>query len=170
MVDPAWNVTSSGRHSIVVSSRKLSAPHTGTRTVTALASFDVWYNDDDCSQLFLSSWAPGALHWDACSGGSVLSWHHLTLPTAVKYGSVRVSTYARGAGSSSAFFRFIDDDDTYLGGNTFDADQETHRSSSTPITSDLLTGQRVRWAMLVQDGDAYAATTFTVTWTYYVLE
>ena len=169
-VDAAGNSTSTaGRHVVKVSAKRLSGTRTATRTITGAKSFDVWFTDDDCSGLYLSTWASGALRWDACDGGTVLSWHHLTLPAAAVYGSVRVGAYARGSSGAQAYFRYLNDDDTYASGVHFGEREGTHWGPSVPITASLLKGHQVRWSMLVEDGVAYAAKTFTVTWTYRVL-
>ena len=93
----------------------------------------------------------------------------MTIPDKAVYGTVRVSTYARGSSGSNAYCAYLDDDDTYHSETRFDDDTETHRAARVPLTADLLKGQKVRWAMLVEDGDTYSAQTFTVTWTYFDL-
>ncbi|HYN75148.1 MAG TPA: S8 family serine peptidase [Candidatus Limnocylindria bacterium] len=169
--DPAGNVTTSPRTTVKVSAKKLSSARTATRTLTGERTTDGWGapNGDGCSTLYRSGWAPGALYWESCSGGYVVSLHHLSIPKAVAYGTVRVSTYARGSAGSRATLLYLDDGDDVVAESHFDSDTRTHRGSAVRLNAALLAGQKVRWGMVVEDGDRYWAKTFTVTWTYYAL-
>lgn len=169
--DPAGNVTTSPKSTVKVSAKRLSAARTTSRTLTARTSFDSWGtpSGDDCSGLYSSSWANGAIYWDACPGGAVVSFHHLTIPSAVKYGTVRVGSYARGSSGAVASILFIDDSDVVVAESHFDSDSETHTSRAIPLDTRLLEGQQVRWGVSLEDGDSYEAKTFTITWTYYIL-
>jgi hypothetical protein len=99
----------------------------------------------------------------------VVSFHHLTIPSAVKYGTVRVGSYARGSSGAVASILFIDDSDVVVAESHFDSDSETHTSRAIPLDTRLLEGQQVRWGVSLEDGDSYEAKTFTITWTYYIL-
>ncbi len=170
--DPAGNVTTSPRSTVKVSAKKLSSARTATRTLTGEQTTDGWGapDGDSCSTLYRSEWAPGALYWESCSGGYVVSLHHLSIPKAVAYGTVRVSTYARGSAGSRATLT-VRRRRRRRRGRVAPRQRRPGRIARTAVrlNAALLAGQKVRWGMVVEDGDRYWAKTFTVTWTYYAL-
>ncbi len=170
-VDEAGNVTKTKTTTVKVSGKKLSKARTSTTTLTAEKSFDSWatQDGDSCSGAYRGRWSSGSVLWDSCPGGYVLSSHHVKIPKAVKYGTVRVGTYARGTTGSRAFLFYVDDHDDFAVESHLGAATKTHQGKTVRLTKRLLKGQKLRWAMVLSDGDRYESKTFTVTWTYYRL-
>ncbi len=168
--DFAGNRATSKKSAVTVSSKRLSKARTASRTLTAEGSFDYWSRagGDTCSYVSRSSWATGAAYWNSC-GGLVVSRHHLKVPKAPKYGSVQVSTYARGSSGAVADLRYIDARSDVAATSHLHERTGNHRAKKISLKASLLKGQKLRWDLRLQGGDQYEAKTFTVSWTYYAL-
>src|SRR4051794_9493989 len=170
VTDNAGNVTQGVTKAITVSTKK-AVKRSWVKKVTARSvSGDTYQATDSASNVRIyDAFGAGALRFHASSAGQVRTVNHLTLPSAAQYVSVRVDAYARGISGGQAFLAFLDDTDREVHGKTFSSSTGTHTGSSASPTAALLDGHRVRWELLVGNGDTYDVRSYTVTLTYLVL-
>ena len=179
--DTAQNTRVSGRYTVYVSHKKLVAK-TATKVVqpaTSVGDELIGY----CSAAFTparSDW-PGSIAYyseyecaDPYDSTADLSAteHAFTLPSALKYGVVRVAATGERAVTGYAdqgFLLYVDKTDEVPGtGVGLGSTYATYWGPSVPASS-YLSGRTVRWIAGTLDGNWYRVRSFTVRWTYYVL-
>lgn len=179
--DLAGNELITAKRQVSVSLKRL-AVRSASRTVDAFASVRARYVGA-CSLLAhpgRAAWAGSVGYYSAysCPGtnpGDDLAAveHQLTLPAAVRYGTVRVSAYGGAAvagysdmaglvyvdrtGATTSTGRLLGPADGWYVGPTVDAAKY------------LVGGRTVRWVTGTVDTDWYDVRSYTVRWTYYVL-
>jgi flagellar hook assembly protein FlgD len=181
--DPSGNARLTSASSIAVDRRILSARVT-TRTVTPSASYVTKYVGA-CSR-FVSSpngWTGGAGYysmWRKANGKSCpnvankgLVWgaYKLVVPTAPKYGAVKVGALGKSHARSSTAVLTLLRNSTTARNASVRVLQPTYKTYWTAARtfSDLGYGRTVRWRVATSGGDYYDVRSFKVTWTYYVL-
>ncbi len=179
--DAASNTRTTSRYSVTVSAKKLVLKY-AEKTVTPLAS-DFFDFTGRCSAVTAgpSTWTNSVRYlsnrW--CTGTDEESYvetdHQLVLPSAIKYGNVRVGVTGRaytgrGVSGSQARLTYLDKNqdltsyaDTALG-SAYGLRWGPSASSST-----LLDGRTVRWFTWTAFGHHYEIRSYTVKWGYYVL-
>ena len=177
--DVAGNATMTARTAVNVSAQRLVA-RTGVRTLTPAASFAQAFIGD-CSDVF----RPGQPTWvdsfgyysdfycDSTVAGDDLAaaTHRLTLPAAVRYGTVRISAYGAAATDvpESAAVVYLRPDGTSLGQGFVLSPAAGTYTGPTVAASSMLQGRTLTWLAGTTDYNWYDVKHFTVAYTYSVL-
>jgi hypothetical protein len=180
MQDLAGNRSASAKDTVTVSHKKLEK-RTGKKTVTAYGSATTVYKGA-CSDLF----SPGARGWAksvgyysdfyGCSyyeGDDLAAANHaITLPDAVKYGTVRISVYGGKALDSyndeAGLLYYDGDGDLTSTGRVLNSAVQTYDGPAVGSRFVSRTG-RVRWMAATIEGNYYDIKSFTVRYSYFVL-
>ncbi|HWL36154.1 MAG TPA: S8 family serine peptidase [Frankiaceae bacterium] len=179
--DAAKNTRTTGRYTVYVSAKKLTA-QVGTRTLSPYNSMTGSF-EGDCSALgtpAVSTWTGSIAYYSGyyCYNPAdpisdvALTDHRFTLPAAVKYGTVRIGATGERAVSGypdTGLLIYNDpagaltDWDATLG-----ASYGTYWGPSVGSAS-LLSGRTLKWTAATAGGNWYHIRSFQLKWVYYVL-
>ena len=188
--DVAGNQTVSSKGRVTISWKKLTAK-TGTKTLAAQTSALGYVADKVCNNVYYDArhgvWPTTSLAYvsrypENCTpnGNNDIAFtlSKYTLPSAIKYGSLKVSVYGGGSTSSYLFSHrsdvgeidYVKADGTTIGVfKTLAATTATHVGPVVSAATYLKGGRTIQWWTGVGGGNWYDVRDFTVTWTYYVL-
>lgn len=188
--DVAGNQTLSAKGRVTISWKSLKAK-TATKTIPAMTTTLGYVADNVCNFVFSNArpgvWPTTSIAYESrdpenCAtngqGDIAFTLSQYTLPSALKYGTVSVSTY--GGGSTSGQLRshlgdqgeidyVLKDGDTIGVYRTLSSGTTTHAGPTVKAADYLVNGRTIKWWMGSANGNWYDVRDFTVTWTYYVL-
>lgn len=188
--DVAGNQTLSAKGRVTISWKSLKA-RTATKTIPAMTTTLGYVADNICNFVFANArpgvWPSTSIAYESrdpenCAtngmGDVAFTLSQYTLPSALKYGTVSVSTY--GGGSTSGQLRshvgdqgeidyVLKDGDTIGVYRTLSSGTTTHAGPTVKAADYLVNGRTIKWWMGSANGNWYDVRDFTITWTYYVL-
>ena len=185
LTDRVWNTRVSRKYPVVISDKRLIR-HSGTQTIGNLKQNHSDALIGDCSAVVYPArpghdWT-GSLsylsNYDICQFPSdtdllAVTQHQIALPSAVRYGTARVTTYG---GRSVAGFPDIgvvlyenkSGDITSKGGVLKAADG--WHAGSQVSAADFAQGRKFQWWAGTTDSNFYDIRSFRVSYTYYLLQ
>jgi subtilisin family serine protease/flagellar hook assembly protein FlgD len=180
--DKAGNYRLTSRYAVYLSAKRLEA-RTATRTVSPDATrYDAYVGD--CSRgttpAIYGEWAGSIGYYSdyyECSSADlddfVATFHRLALPSAIKYGTVRIGATSReaiaGFGDTAALVYQNAASDPLDHGATLGSAYATRWGDSVPVSRLAGTGRTVRWFTGTVGDSWYEVRSFHVKWVYYVL-
>ncbi|MFC6239611.1 FlgD immunoglobulin-like domain containing protein, partial [Longivirga aurantiaca] len=188
--DVAGNQTLSAKGRVTISWKSLKA-RTATRTIPAMTTTLGYVADNVCNFVFSNArpgvWPSTSIAYESrdpenCAtngtGDIAFTLSQYTLPAALKYGTVSVSTYGGGSTSGLLWTHEADqgeidyvlkDGETIGVYRTLSSGTTTHAGPTVKAADYLVKGRTITWWMGSADGNWYDVRDFTITWTYYVL-
>ncbi|MFZ2016357.1 MAG: FlgD immunoglobulin-like domain containing protein [Nocardioides sp.] len=182
LTDRVWNTGVSQKYPLVISAKKL-VRKSGTATVANPYKNHLTALIGDCSVIYYpakKSW-PGSLrylsNYDACAAPTdtellAVTRHQVTLPSAIRYGTVRLSTYGGRSvpGYADIGVALYEDKTGAITskGGVLKSSVAWHGGSSVSAPS-FLQGRRFRWWAGTTDSNFYDIRSFEVSYTYFVL-
>jgi subtilisin family serine protease/flagellar hook assembly protein FlgD len=185
VTDLAGNPRTTHRYTVYVSAKRLSAAKSASFTIAATVSaYDVF--EGVCSivsapPVFESTWTSGVGYYSNGVEGCVpdseddsfaLVRHRATLPSHVKYGTVRVTTTGEGYdtefGDVARIYYLTRTGQHSTATALLDTAYGAHAGPSASSTG-LLNGRVLGWEVGTEGGNWYEVKSFTVKYVYYTL-
>ena len=176
--DAAGNRTTTAKYSVAVSAKRL-VKHTASKTLTPYGSYKAAYVSQ-CSALArnVHGWSNSVGYFSDyynCTDGDDIAAldHAYTLPSAVRYGTVRIDAYGTqavaGYGDSLALIYYNKAGELSSTHKVLGPGMATYYGPTVPA-SNFLQGHTLRWLAGTVDGAWYDVKWYRVVWTYYVLQ
>ncbi len=178
VTDPAGNRRAGASMSLTVSGQRL-VRHSGSKTVTARESLSESFVDD-CSLVFRHStgkrkgWI-GYYASGTCDSGDAyaVADHQVRLPTAVRYGTVRISAHGgRGDPRFADTARLVYHDSRQNVSNVefrLGSVLGTYTGPTVSAAKHVIGTRLLRWSTYTAGTNWYDVDTYTVRYTYFVL-
>ncbi len=188
MYDMAGNRTLTPKSPVTVSWKKLRLK-TASKKISAKSAASAYYYDGVCNAVYGSArpgvWPTSSLAFvsrkkSTCSSSPPYNYamtkNRFTLPTAIRYGTVKVAAYGGGSPYGTghkddvAELDYLKrDGDTPGKSFVLSAPTTTHPGPAVRAAEYLVGGRTIMWMAGTSKGNWWDVRDYTITWTYYAL-